>query len=114
MKCHAVQQLLSVERDEALGADARAELEAHLTGCADCRQLRTTLAESAVAWRATTANVRVPDERLEWQRIRRRLNGEPARAAQSARGIFTLWRSATMLAAAAAVALGLFMTPLLR
>jgi len=56
----------------------------------------------------------VPDERLEWQRIRRRLNGGPERATQPARGIFTLWRSATLLAAAAAVALGIFLSPSLR
>jgi len=76
-----------------------------------CRQMRAGLAESAAAWRATTAGVRVPDERMEWQRIRRRLHGEPNRAAQPAQGIFTLWRSATLLAAAAAVALGLFVAP---
>lgn len=97
-----------------LGADARSELEAHLTGCAECRQLRVGLAESAAAWRATAAKVRVPDERLEWQRVRRRLNGEPERAAPRARGIFTLGRSATLLAAAAAVVLGLFLSPSLR
>ena len=111
MNCHAVQQLLSAERDQTLGADARSSIDAHVAGCTACRQMRTALAESANAWRTTTASVRVPDERLEWQRIRRRLHGEPDRATQPAQGIFTMWRSATFMAAAALVALGLFVAP---
>lgn len=111
MNCHAVQQLLSTERDQALGADSRAALDAHVAGCAACRQMRAVLSESAAAWRTTTAGVSVPDARWEWQRIRRRLNGNPERAARPAPGIFTMWRSVTLAAAAAAVALGLFMKP---
>lgn len=111
MNCHAVQQLLSAERDQTLGADSRAELETHLAGCAACRQMRATWAEAAEAWRATTAGARVPDERMEWQRIRRRLHGEPEREAHPARGIFTLWRSATLGAVAAAVAIGMLVGP---
>jgi anti-sigma factor RsiW len=111
MNCHAVQQLLSAERDQALGADLRGELETHLAGCAACRQLRATWAEAAESWRATTAGVRVPDAQMEWQRIRRRLNGEPEREAQPGRGIFTQWRVATLGAIAAAVAVGLFLAP---
>lgn len=111
MNCHAVQQLLSAERDQTLGAAVRGPLEAHLAECAACRQMRVTLAEAAEAWRATTAGVRVPDERLEWQRIRRRLHGESAGAARPARGIFTVWRSATLGALAAAVAVGVFVAP---
>ncbi len=111
MNCDAVQQLLSTERDQTLGADSRAAIETHVAGCAVCRQMRAVLAESAEAWRATTAEVRMPDARLEWQRIRRRLNGDPERAARPAPGIFTLWRSATLAVAAAAVALGLFVAP---
>lgn len=111
MNCHAVQQLLSAERDQALGADARGDLEAHVAGCAACRQMRATLADAADAWRTTTAGVRVPDERLEWQRIRRRLSGDAARATRPAATIFTWWRSATFAAAVAAVAIGMFVAP---
>jgi hypothetical protein len=110
MNCHAVQQLLSAERDQTLGADARSTIEVHLAECATCRKWRVTLVETADAWRATTARVRVPDERLEWQRLRRRLNGDTARETRPARGVFTVWRSA-MLAAAAVIALGLFVAP---
>ncbi len=111
MNCHTVQQLLSAERDQTLGAEVRGPLEAHLAGCASCRQMRATLAEAAETWRATTASARVPDERLEWPRIRRRLHGEPTGVARSTRGIFTVWRSATLGALAAAVAVGVFMAP---
>jgi predicted anti-sigma-YlaC factor YlaD len=111
MNCHAVQQLLSAERDQTLGADAHGSIEAHLAECPACRKMRLTLAETAIAWRTTTARMRVPDERLEWQRLRRRLNGDTAREARPARGIFTLGRSATFAAAAAVIALGLFVAP---
>ena len=107
MNCHAVQQLLSAERDETLGADSRGELDTHLAGCATCRQLRATWAEAAESWRTTTAGVRVPDGRM--CPSSKKCVG--SHATQPARGIFTLWRSATLGAVAAAVALGLFLAP---
>ena len=110
MNCRAAQPLISAERDGALGGDSRGTLEEHLAGCATCRQLRVTLTESAAAWRTTTARVPVPDERLEWQRIRRRLNGEPARSSYRAWGAVTGWRGLSF-GAAAVLALGLFFSP---
>lgn len=38
MTCHDVREQFSAWVDEALGAEARAGLEAHLAGCADCRR----------------------------------------------------------------------------
>jgi anti-sigma factor RsiW len=110
VNCHPAEKLLSAERDQTLGADLRAELEAHLAECPSCRKRRALLAESAAAWRVTSAEARVPDERIEWQHIRRRIGGETADA-QPAWRIFSSWRGATVLAAAAAVMLGIFLVP---
>ncbi|MBI5771472.1 MAG: zf-HC2 domain-containing protein [Verrucomicrobia bacterium] len=113
MNCQTAQKLLSAERDETLGAEVRASLDAHVAGCDACRKLRVVLAESAAAWRVNTAAVRVPDERLEWQRLRRRLDGAADEAPAEARSAWRLfsWRGATILGAAAAVMLGFFFTP---
>lgn len=110
MNCQAAQPLISAERDGALGGDSHGALEAHVAGCAACRQLRVTLAESAAAWRTTTASLPVPDERLEWQRIRRRLNGEPAGSPRRAWGGVAGWRGLSF-AAATALVVGLFFSP---
>jgi anti-sigma factor RsiW len=111
MNCQAAQLLLSAERDQPLGAGVRAPLEAHLAECAACRKLRATLAESAAAWRVTTANVPVPDERLEWQRIRRRLHGEGQPEVKPTFGWLAWWRGLSFAAVAAAVAFGVFLAP---
>lgn len=68
--------------------------------------------ESAAAWRVNTASVRVPDERLEWQRIHRRLDADPVKPGWSDgwSGV-ALWRGVTVAAAAAVIALGVFMRP---
>jgi predicted anti-sigma-YlaC factor YlaD len=112
VNCHPAEKLLSAERDQTLGADARAELEAHLAECAACRKLRTVLAESATAWRVNTAEARAPDERVEWQRIRRRLNG--AAMDESRRpgwNVFAVWRGVALAGAAAAMLLGFVFGP---
>ena len=38
MTCHDAREWLSDLLDDALGADARAQVDAHLTGCAECRR----------------------------------------------------------------------------
>ena len=74
MDCHDAQRLISDARDRALGDSEQSGLEAHLTGCADCRRLSETLAAAAQSWRATVDAAAVPDANLEWQRIQRRLS----------------------------------------
>lgn len=46
MTCDAVRDLLSELLDGELSAADRARVEAHLSGCADCRELRDLMAEN--------------------------------------------------------------------
>lgn len=104
MNCPSAQRLISAARDGALDGSEQSALEAHLTGCPACRQLRDVLATAAEAWKSTTAAVPAPDAKLEWQRIQRRLTpaGPPARARRP-----VLWWGLS-LAAAAGLALAMW------
>lgn len=77
MDCRAAQRLISAARDRALDDSDQAALGAHLAACAECRRLSDTLTAAATAWRTNVTEARVPDARLEWQRIQRRLSPGP-------------------------------------
>lgn len=103
MDCHAAQRLISAARDRALGDAEQAGLGEHLAGCPECRRLRDALAEAAVAWRHTVADAPVPDARLEWQRIQRRM--APGRSPVSSRRPALWWGLSLATAAVLALAL---------
>lgn len=75
MNCHSAQPLLSAERDGTLTSGERADLEAHVAGCAECLRFRTLLAEAGDHLRTTAARVKVPDEERAWQDIHREIRG---------------------------------------
>jgi predicted anti-sigma-YlaC factor YlaD len=104
MNCTAAQRLISAERDGPLGGAGQAGLAEHLAGCPACRRFQGSLADAAVAWRATTATAPAPDAALEWQRLQRRLApaGRPASRRQP-----RLWWGLS-LAATAALAVALW------
>lgn len=107
MNCRAAQRLISAERDGALPLEERAALEAHVAGCADCRQTREALAAATEAWTRADRAVETPDVERAWQDIRREI-----RVGGHARGARTWWVRAVCagvpLVAAAAVALVVF------
>jgi predicted anti-sigma-YlaC factor YlaD len=102
MNCHAAQRLVSAARDGELGGPDRAALDGHLAGCAGCRRMSEALAEAAGAWKSRDAAAAVPDAKLEWQRLQRKLS--PASVPTSRSGVW--W--GLSLAAAAGLALALW------
>jgi hypothetical protein len=62
MDCHRAEELLSEHYEGTLDAIRRADLDAHLSGCADCRPLRAALGEVVEALR--TFPVLEPPARL--------------------------------------------------
>ncbi len=78
MNCTRSHHLLSAERDHALGAGERADLEQHLAGCAECRQFRTRLDKAVAGWRADVAARPAPDAERAWQDIRREIRAGAA------------------------------------
>ncbi len=107
MGCNESQLALSEFVDGALPRDARAELEAHLESCADCRALLADLKRVKAAARALP-KMTAPES--VWQNVRERLDAE-ARHPGDRRPANVLpfapwrWRGLTGLAAAAAVVL---------
>ncbi len=83
MNCHSAQPLLSAERDGALTLRERADLEAHVAGCAECRRFKAVLAAAGEHLQVAAAQVKMPDEERAWQDIRREIRAAkqaPARA----------------------------------
>ncbi len=112
MNCRSAQRLLSAERDGAPASGARADLEGHLAACGECRQFRATIAEAADAWRASMAQIRVPDAERAWQEVRREIRAGDSRPARSAP-----WGARWLLplgAAAALAAVAVMVVPLWR
>ncbi len=106
MNCREAENYLFAERDGALDANQRAALSAHVTECAGCRRIRNQLAEALQSLASTTQTVRVPDADLEWQKLRREIRGAHAEPRRS----LATWLGVP-LAAAAAIALGLYVAP---
>lgn len=108
MNCRSVQRLLSAERDGALAAHERADLNAHLSQCADCRQARAVVAGAVESWRKSTAAIAVPDPERAWQDIRREIRtAEP----EKSRGTSAFSRWAFPLGTAAALAVAAVVVP---
>lgn len=110
MHCSAAHVLLFHERDRALGATEGVALAQHLTECAACRELRRQLAAAAGEWREGTLRANPPDATAEWQALLPRLRGAVVPAPARRRAAPLVWLGVS-LAAAAAVALGIFFRP---
>lgn len=106
MKCSYARQQIFAERDGALGEPQRAALAEHVAGCPDCRRVRDDLTVTIETWRQEFRQARVPSADLEWQKLRREIRGAPAHRRHS----MTTW-IAVPTAAAAAVAIGLYVAP---
>lgn len=110
MNCRSAEPLLLAERDGVLTPAQHAELAQHVTACAGCRQFRAELAAMADAVRKEAQAVPLPDVDAEWRAVQAKINGATAagRARREKRRLAPIvWFSAP-LAAAAAVALALF------
>lgn len=105
MNCSAARQQIFAERDGALGQAQRAALAEHVAGCAECRRVRHDLAAAVDVWRADVREARIPSPDVEWQKVRRRLH-----AGATHRRSMAAW-VAVPVAAAAAVAIGLYVAP---
>ncbi len=104
MNCRQAIPLLSAARDGTLPPGQRAGLERHVAECAACRQFQSELAAAMDELQADAARITVPDAAEEWRLLRARLDAPAQRSRRLAPvAWFTL-----PLAAAAAVALGLF------
>lgn len=107
MNCRQAQRQIFATRDGVIAETDRRALAEHLAGCAVCQQVDAGFTAAIQAWRADSSQVRVPDPQREWQRLSHTM----ARGERSpARRHLTGWL-ALPLAAAAAVAVGVFVTP---
>lgn len=108
MNCRSAQPLLSAERDGALASRERADLEAHVAGCAECRRFQAALVAAGEHLRASAARVVVPNEVRAWQDIHREIR---AGKAEGARPWWNVVRWAAPLAGVAALAMVAFVSP---
>ncbi len=118
MNCRETENLLFAERDGTLTTEQRAALGRHVAECSACRHLRADLATAADTWRTATARVKAPDADTEWRKLHARLHGAEVRTPAKRRLAPIVFRGenrvrnllwlAAPLAAAAAVALALF------
>ncbi|MBP7482789.1 MAG: zf-HC2 domain-containing protein [Lacunisphaera sp.] len=107
MNCRDIEPLLLAERDGVLTPQKHAELAAHVAGCPACRRERAIYGEAVSYLKTDAANITVPDADKEWRTIRAQLPGENAKPARKRPLAPVIWFTAP-LAAAAALALGLF------
>lgn len=110
MNCREAEHHISAERDRALDTNQQQALMEHVAECAACRRLREDLTVSIEAWRMAEQQVRVPSADIEWQKLRREIRGG---ASTTTRRSIGAWL-AVPLAAAAAIAIGLFVSPDIR
>lgn len=106
MNCREAERHIFAERDGALDDSHRAALDGHVAGCATCRRVREQFALAFASLRGATAQVRVPDADLEWQKLRREIHGGAGSRAAARRSPLAWF--ALPMAAAAAVVLALF------
>jgi predicted anti-sigma-YlaC factor YlaD len=106
MNCDAAQRLLSAERDGALAPRERAVLDEHLAQCAGCRQARAAVGGAIEHWKASVANVPMPDTERAWQDVRRAQRQSRPDATHAQR-----WLRWTLpMGAAAALAIAVFVS----
>jgi len=111
MNCPEAENLLQAERDDALTVEQRASLDRHLTGCAACRELQSSLLLAGEAVRAEAAAVPVPDVDVEWRRLRSRLHGAEVPEQPRRRLAPVIWLGAPLAAAAALALAFIFQSP---
>lgn len=109
MNCRDIEPLILAERDGVLTPTQHAALSAHVATCPACQQVRANLGEAAGFLKTDAANVAVPDADREWRSLRAQLSGATAKAARKRPLAPIIWFSAP-LAAAAALAIGFFVT----
>lgn len=79
MECKKIQdRLITGYADKELGVKENAEVEQHLTGCADCREFFGAVQKSAVLPFKEPGEMQ-PD-RVVWQRIQEKIEAERARS----------------------------------
>ena len=109
MTCHEARDLFSAVVDDALAARERAEVDAHLTGCADCRRELDRFRQTVTLVQALPAE-RAPADFVDRVVTRAELasRARPASAApraswpsRLARGLFVPWTTKLPLEAAA-------------
>lgn len=105
MNCREAEQHIFAERDGALDPNQRAALASHVADCAACRRQRDELAAAIESLHGSTYVARVPDPDIEWQKLRRQIRG-----ATTPKRSWATWIGVP-IAAAAAVALGLYIAP---
>src|ERR1043166_3495944 len=108
MNCHAAHRRLPAERDGTLAPRERADLDSHLTECADCRRARTNITAAIDSWRTRTAAIVTPDVERAWHDIRREIRTSESAEPRTVRRIS---RWALPLAAAAALAVAAITAP---
>ncbi len=107
MNCREAESQIFAERDGPLDSVQRAALAAHVGSCAQCLRMQRTLGAAVVSLQSTARLVRVPDADLEWQKLRRTIRGGVTATSSQRRAAWF----ALPFAAAAALALALFMNP---
>ncbi|MSU48325.1 MAG: zf-HC2 domain-containing protein [Opitutus sp.] len=113
MNCREAQHQIFAIDGRAPDESQRAAFESHVRQCADCRRIREDLSSGLTHWRTAAEKIAVPDADREWHTVRRRIRGgaeAPAKSPARPRQNLLLWLSLP-LGAAAAVALGLFVSP---
>ena len=108
MNCRESLRLICAERDAPLAAGTRSHLEAHVAGCASCRQARSNLTTALAFWRHRTASAKVPDADHEWLEVRRCLRSGHNSAATASRSSWRLplgWLALPLATAVLAVIL---------
>ena len=111
MNCHEAQNALFADRDAPLAPGARTALEAHVAGCSECQRVRQGLEAAFSGWRQQAATTPVPDADREWHAVRRRIRGaESGGETKRPRWGFN-WLALPLSAAAAALAVALYLNP---
>ncbi len=114
MNCHAAQNALFEDRDDQLAPNQQAALETHLATCGECQRVRQSLETALSSWRHQNTTVAIPDSQREWHAVRRRIRGGVDESGQATsrhrRGLFA-WVSIPVSAAAAALAVALYVGP---
>src|ERR1044072_1311092 len=113
MNCREAHNQILAERDGALGNPERAALISHVEQCGACRRGREDLPAALSLWQTTAQAVVVPDAEREWHAVRRKIRGgvEAGEVRLTPRRPGLLTWLAVPVAAAAALAFALYMSP---
>src|SRR4051812_5219805 len=109
MTCRDNESLILAERDGVLTHKQSAAFSDHVAACPACQRLRADLATALTTFKTDIARVPVPDADDAWRDLQSRLHSPAKRTKHPLAPV--IWFGAP-LAAAAAVALLLFTSPL--